>query len=80
MHMSMGWLIFLTAMLEEATVPGLAGKDDRAVGLDRPVGFSESDDPLIRFYLREAPPLFFLALWTRDPRARLPSLGWSRWT
>ncbi|MDG1173885.1 MAG: prepilin-type N-terminal cleavage/methylation domain-containing protein, partial [Opitutales bacterium] len=33
---------FLTAMLEEATVPGLAGKDDRAVGLDRPVGFSES--------------------------------------
>ena len=59
---------FLTAMLEEATVPGLAGNERKAVGLGRPVGFSESDDPLIHFYLREAPPLFF---WPYGPATRV---------
>jgi len=59
---------FLTAMLEEASVPGLAGNQRKAVGLARPVGFSESDDPLIHFYLREAPPLFF---WPYGPATRV---------
>lgn len=59
---------FLTAILEEATAPGFVGKDNHAVGLGRPVGFSESDDPLIRFYLRAAPPLFF---WPYGPATRV---------
>jgi len=49
---------FLTAVLEEATVPVLNPSGNDAVDLQRPVGFSDSDDPLIHFYLREAPPLF----------------------
>ena len=50
---------FLTAVLEEATLAkeGSGGTD--MVELLRPVGFSETKDPLIKFYLREAPPLFF---------------------
>jgi prepilin-type N-terminal cleavage/methylation domain-containing protein len=50
---------FLTAVLEEATLPkeGSGGID--VVELSRPVGFSETDDPLIKFYLREAPPFFY---------------------
>ncbi|NDH17158.1 MAG: prepilin-type N-terminal cleavage/methylation domain-containing protein, partial [Opitutae bacterium] len=49
---------FLTAVLEEATLAkeGSGGAD--MVELLRPVGFSETKDPLIKFYLREAPPLF----------------------
>ena len=49
---------FLTAVLEEATVPVLNPSGNDAIDLQRPVGFSDSDDPLIHFYLREAPPLF----------------------
>jgi prepilin-type N-terminal cleavage/methylation domain-containing protein len=50
---------FLTAVLEEATLAkeGSGGAD--MVELLRPVGFSETKDPLIKFYLREASPLFF---------------------
>ncbi len=59
---------FMAAMLEEATVNEQTGAGKRAIGLDRPVGFSESDDPLIRFYLREAPPLFF---WPHGPATRV---------
>ncbi|MEL0005293.1 MAG: prepilin-type N-terminal cleavage/methylation domain-containing protein [Opitutales bacterium] len=61
---------FLTAMLEEATIPDLPSQNNKAVGLGRPVGFSDSDDPLIRFYLREAPPLFF---WPHGPATRVHS-------
>ncbi len=49
---------FLTAVLEEATLPAVTKQGDQAVDLQRPVGFSESDSPLVHFYLREAPPLF----------------------
>lgn len=59
---------FLTAMLEEATVPDIASQDKKPIHLGRPVGFSESDDPLIQFYLREAPPLFF---WPHGPASRV---------
>ena len=50
---------FLSAVLDEASLSSLALAKDKAVDLQRPVGFSESDDPLIHFFLREAPPLFF---------------------
>lgn len=50
---------FLTTMLEEATMSDSTSPGKGTVVLERPVGFSESDDPLISFYLREAPPLFF---------------------
>lgn len=59
---------FLTAMIEEATVPGFASKSNNRIDLERPVGFSDSDDPLIHFYLREAPPLFF---WPNGPSTRV---------
>ena len=50
---------FLTAMLEEATLPEVLNAPPKVITLDRAPGFSEMDDPLLRFYLREAPPLFF---------------------
>ena len=42
---------FLTAAMEEATVPTLNSSGNQAVDLRRPVGFSDSEDPLIHFYL-----------------------------
>ena len=59
---------FMTAVLEEATLAkgGADGAD--VVELSRPVGFSETDDPLIKFYLREAPPLFY---WPHGPASRV---------
>ena len=50
---------FLTAMLEEVTNPKDGSKGNEVVELDRPVGFSDREDPLIKCYLREAPPLFY---------------------
>jgi prepilin-type N-terminal cleavage/methylation domain-containing protein len=50
---------FLTAVLEEATRAKERANEAGEVELSRPVGFSETDDPLIKFYLREAPPLFY---------------------
>ena len=50
---------FLTAVLEEATNPDENAKSPEVMELSRPAGFSERDDPLIKFYLREAPPFFF---------------------
>jgi prepilin-type N-terminal cleavage/methylation domain-containing protein len=48
---------FLTAVLEEATLATLNRAGDDVIDLQRPVGYSDSDDPLIHFYLREGPPL-----------------------
>ena len=42
---------FLTAAMEEATVPTLNSSGNQAVDLRRPVGFSDSEDPLIHFLL-----------------------------
>ena len=50
---------FLTAVSEEASVSSFALPKDQRVDLQYPVGFSDAEDPLIHFYLREAPPLFF---------------------
>ena len=51
---------FLHAVMEEAGLPknNPKGAGANRVDLQRPVGFSKSDDPLLHFYLREAPPLF----------------------
>ena len=48
---------FLSAIIEEATLPTLSRAGDHAVDLQRPVGYSDSEDPLIHFFLREGPPL-----------------------
>ena len=48
---------FLTAVLEEATIPTLNSSGTDLIDLQRPVGFSESENPLIHFYLREGPPI-----------------------
>tara|TARA_B100001093_G_scaffold73149_1_gene63739 strand:- start:149 stop:859 length:711 start_codon:yes stop_codon:yes gene_type:complete len=49
---------FLHATLEEASLPQANRTGNSVVDLQRPVGFSDSDEPLVHFYLREAPPLF----------------------
>lgn len=50
---------FLSAVLEEVTLPRLNQSGDDLIDLQRPVGFSDSEDPLIHFYLREGPPILF---------------------
>ncbi len=50
---------FLSAVLEEASLSSFALPNDQSIDLQYPVGFSDAQDPLIHFYLREAPPLFF---------------------
>ena len=50
---------FLTAVFEEATKSSESTSSNNIISLERPVGFSERDDPLLTFYLSEAPPLFY---------------------
>ena len=50
---------FLTALLEEATLAPSSKDGDQAVKLETPIGFGSIDDPLVSFYLKEAPPFFF---------------------
>ena len=50
---------FLSIILEEASYSLSSKPGDPPVGLKRPTGFSETDDPLIHFFVKEAPPLFF---------------------
>ena len=52
---------FLSAVLDEASLSSLALAKDKAVDLQRPVGFSESDDPLIHFFFVRHP-LFFQSI------------------
>ena len=40
---------FLQATLEEASLPSAKGAGNKIVDLQRPVGFSDSDEPLIHF-------------------------------
>ena len=49
---------FLTAVFEEATYPNENSKSFGGVELERPVGFSDREDPLIKCFLPEAPPFF----------------------
>jgi len=50
---------FLTAVVEDSTKTRGSSKKLSSVQLSRPVGYSETDDPLIKFYLSEAPPFFY---------------------
>jgi prepilin-type N-terminal cleavage/methylation domain-containing protein len=59
---------FLTAVLEEATIPTLNSSGTDLIDLQRPVGFSESEDPLIHFYLREGPPIL---VWPEGAASRV---------
>ena len=59
---------FLTAVFEEATYPDENSQSLGGIELQRPVGFSERDDPLIKFYLPEAPPFFY---WPYGPANRV---------
>ena len=49
---------FLTALLEEATLAPSSKDGDRTVKLEAPIGFGSIEDPLVSFYLKEAPPFF----------------------
>lgn len=59
---------FMTAVLEEATPSAANRAGAQAIDLQRPVGYSESEDPLIHFYLREGPPLL---VWPTGPASRV---------
>ncbi|MDC3335195.1 prepilin-type N-terminal cleavage/methylation domain-containing protein [Opitutales bacterium] len=59
---------FLTATIEEATFSNLNKEGAQEIGLKRPVGYSELQDPLIHFYLREGPPLL---VWPTGPANRV---------
>ena len=50
---------FLSIILEEASFSIGSTAGDPLVDLKRPTGFSSTDDPLVHFFLKEAPPLFF---------------------
>lgn len=50
---------FLSIILEEASFSIASTAGDPLVDLKRPTGFSSTDDPLVHFFLKEAPPLFF---------------------
>ena len=59
---------FLTAVLEEATLSTMSRSGDQSIDLQRPIGYSESEDPLIHFYLRKGPPLL---VWPNGPASRV---------
>ena len=59
---------FLHATLEEASLQGSSRAGAQVIDLQRPVGFSASEAPLIHFYLREAPPLF---VWPKGVATRV---------
>ena len=50
---------FLSIILEEASFSIASKAGDPLVDLKRPTGFSSTDDPLVHFFLKEAPPLFY---------------------
>ena len=52
---------FLSALLDDASLPDQpnAKNEGEIVDLKNPIGFGEIDDPLVSFYLKEAPPLLF---------------------
>jgi prepilin-type N-terminal cleavage/methylation domain-containing protein len=50
---------FLSVILEEASFSITSKAGDPLVNLKRPTGFSSTDDPLVHFFLKEAPPLFY---------------------
>ena len=50
---------FLTALIEDVSLPMDAKSGDQLISLDTPKGYDDSDDPLISFFVREAPPLLF---------------------
>ena len=63
-----GVAYFLNSTIEEAVLPDVVKAGSERFDLRRPVGFSRSDDPLIHFYLKEGPPLFF---WPNGPAPRI---------
>jgi hypothetical protein len=52
---------FLSALLDDASLPEQPNSKNEGeiVDLKNPIGFSDIDDPLISFFLKEAPPLLF---------------------
>ena len=52
---------FLLALLDDSSLPEQpnSAKEGEIVDLQNPIGFSDIDDPLVSFFLNEAPPLLF---------------------
>ena len=50
---------FLHNVVEESHPDPRLKENTLPIDLQRPVGYSKSDDPLVHFYLREAPPFFY---------------------
>ena len=53
---------FLATLMDKATMPPGSSGQTGPISLDRPVGFSDTEDPLVSFFVREAPPLL---VWPR---------------
>ena len=63
---------FLVTIMDKATMSPKNTEAKSPIFLDQPVGFSDADDPLISFFVREAPPLL---VW---PRGLAPRV--QKWT
>jgi prepilin-type N-terminal cleavage/methylation domain-containing protein len=52
---------FLLALLDDSSLPEQpnSAKEGEIIDLQNPIGFSDIDDPLVSFFLNEAPPLLF---------------------
>jgi prepilin-type N-terminal cleavage/methylation domain-containing protein len=52
---------FLLALLDDSSLPEQpnSAKEGEIIDLQNPIGFSDIDDPLVSFFLKEAPPLLF---------------------
>ena len=59
---------FLATLMDKATMPPRSSSQTGPIFLDRPVGFSDSEDPLVGFFIREAPPLL---VWPRGLAPRV---------
>ena len=55
---------FMTAVLEEATPSALTKAGDQAISLKSPVGYSDTEDPLIYFFFAGGTAFIGLAKWT----------------
>ena len=59
---------FLVTLMDKATMPPGPSGQTGPISLGRPIGFSDTEDPLVSFFVREAPPLL---VWPRGLAPRV---------
>ena len=58
----------IATLMDKATMPPGSSGQTGPISLGRPVGFSDTEDPLVSFFVREAPPLL---VWPRGLAPRV---------